>query len=58
MIKFNNLNQEIPYLLLKSKYEEALNAGQKGIEAISISSFNTKLNEVDSRYVNLKFIKR
>lgn len=57
MIKFNNLNQEIPYLLLKSKYEEALSAGQKGIEAISISSYNTKLNEVDSRYVNLKFIK-
>ena len=26
------------------------------IEAISISSFNKNLNEVDSRYVNLKFI--
>jgi pyridoxamine 5'-phosphate oxidase len=56
MIQFNNLNQEIPYLLLKAKYDEALGAGQKGIEAISISSFNNKINEVDSRYVNLKFI--
>ena len=56
MIKFSNLNQEKPYLIFKSKYEEALNAGQKGIEVISISSYNSKLNEVNSRYVNLKFI--
>jgi pyridoxamine 5'-phosphate oxidase len=56
MIQFNNLNPEIPYQLLKEKYDEALNAGQKGIEAISISSYNKKLSEVDSRYVNLKFI--
>tara|TARA_B100000989_G_C19504602_1_gene455893 strand:+ start:750 stop:1346 length:597 start_codon:yes stop_codon:yes gene_type:complete len=57
MIFFDNLNQQTPYLIFKEKYDEALNAGQKGIEAISISSFNTKINEVDSRYVNLKFIK-
>ena len=56
MIKFNNLNQEIPYLLFKEKYDEAVDAGQKGIEAISISSYNKEVNEVDSRYVNLKFI--
>ena len=56
MISFNNLNQETPYLLFKEKYDEALDAGQKVIEAISISSFNKEINEVDSRYVNLKFI--
>ena len=56
MIQFKNLNQEIPYLLLKEKYDEAVNEGQKAIEAISISSFNTEISEVDSRYVNLKFI--
>ena len=56
MIQFNNLNQEIPYLIFKTKYDEALNAGQKGIEAISISSYNKEISEVDSRYVNLKFI--
>ena len=56
MIEFNNFNQEIPYLLFKEKYEEAFKAGQKGIEAISISSYNKELKEVDSRYVNLKFI--
>ena len=37
-------------------YDDALNAGQKDIEVTSISSFNTKKQEVDSRYVNLKFI--
>ena len=56
MIEFNNLNQEIPYQLLKEKYDEAFDAGQKSIEAISISSYNIQVCEVDSRYVNLKFI--
>ena len=56
MIKFKYLNQEIPYQLLKEKYDEAIDAGQKGIEAIAISSYNKEVNEVDSRYVNLKFI--
>jgi len=56
MIKFNNLNQEIPYQIFKEKYDKALNAGQRGIEAISISSYNKEISEVDSRYVNLKFI--
>ena len=56
MIEFTNLNQETPYQLLKEKYDEALNAGQHGIEAISISSYNKENSEVNSRYVNLKFI--
>ena len=56
MIQFNNLNQETPYLVFKEKYNESLNAKQKNIEAISISSFNREISEVDSRYVNLKFI--
>jgi len=56
MIIFNNLNQEIPYQLFKKKYNEAIDAGQKGIEAISISSYNKQISEIDSRYVNLKFI--
>ena len=57
MIQFNNLNQETPYVLFKAKYDQALNLGQKSIEAISISTYESKTNEVDSRYVNLKFIK-
>ncbi len=56
MIEFNNINQEPPYLLFKKKYDEAIDAGQKAIEAISISSYNKEMQEVDSRYVNLKFV--
>ena len=56
MIEINNLYQESPYLFFKEKYTDALNAGQKNIEAISISSYNKEMSEVDSRYVNLKFI--
>ena len=56
MIKFSKLNEEMPYQLLKEKYNEAVDAGQKNIEAISISSYNKEINEVDSRYLNLKFI--
>ena len=56
MIQFKNLNQGEPYLLFKSKYDEAYSAGQKVIEAISISTFENKTNEVDSRFVNLKFV--
>ncbi|MDA9124172.1 pyridoxamine 5'-phosphate oxidase family protein [Gammaproteobacteria bacterium] len=56
MIKFYNLNQGTPYLIFSKKYNEAIDKSQRNIEAISISSFNTKINEVDSRYVNLKFI--
>lgn len=56
MIKFNKINQELPYMLFKAKYDDASNAGQKNIEAIVVSTYNAKLREVDSRYVNLKFV--
>jgi pyridoxamine 5'-phosphate oxidase len=56
MIQFNNLSHETPYLVLKKKYNEASEAKQINIEAISISSYNKEISEVDSRYVNLKFV--
>lgn len=56
MIEFKNLCQEKPYSMFKDKYFEALDAGQNNIEAISISSYNKHISEVDARYVNLKFI--
>lgn len=58
MIKFKNLVSEKPYSIFEKKYKEALEAGQRDIEAISISSYDKDKNEVDSRYVNLKFIDR
>ena len=57
MIEFNYSETETPYLLFKEKYDEAVDANQKDVQAISISTFNKELSEVDSRYVNLKFIK-
>ena len=56
MITFINASQEKPYLFLKEKYDKAINLDQNNIEAISISSFNANINEVDSRYVNLKYV--
>lgn len=56
MIQFDNLNNDEPYKILKNLYQEALEKGQKSIEAISISSFNANSGEVDSRFVNLKYI--
>ena len=56
MIKFLNLNSEAPYIHFQSLYHEALDNDQKGIEAISVSSYNETKNEVEARYVNLKYI--
>jgi len=56
MIKFNKLSNERPYLVLKQKYDDAKNVNQKNIEAIVISSYSNKSNEVNSRFVNLKLL--
>tara|TARA_B100001093_G_C26795945_1_gene1001084 strand:- start:490 stop:1086 length:597 start_codon:yes stop_codon:yes gene_type:complete len=56
LIEFINDNNEAPYVLLRSKYNDALKANQNNIEAISISSYSIQLNEVSSRFVNLKYI--
>lgn len=56
MIKFKNLSSDKPYKLFKQKYNDALKACQMNIQSISISSYSKKNNEVDSRFVNLKFV--
>ena len=56
MIIFNNQSQEKPYQIFRNLYDKALSYNQKNIEAISIASFDKAKNEVDSRFVNLKFI--
>ena len=57
MIELNNISNETPYRIFKEKYEDSLNANQKIIEAICISSFSFDENEVNARFVNLKFVK-
>ncbi len=56
MIKIINLNESAPYKKFNNFYINALNAKQKAVEAIAISSFNTSKREVESRFVNLKYI--
>lgn len=56
MINFVNNSLETPYIKFREKYDAASTANQKLIEAISIASFSSTTNEVDSRFVNLKII--
>ena len=57
MIDFINNNQSYPYVLFRDFYSEALKKSQKNIEAICISSYDSKINEVQARFVNLNYIK-
>ena len=56
MIELVNLNQSEPYDFLKKYYDEAIAKNQKIIEAISISSLNKSSMEIESRFVNLKYV--
>ena len=56
MINISNIDDSEPYKIFKDLYNQSIDAGQKSIEAIAISSFNKSLEEVDSRFVNLKKI--
>ena len=56
MIELNNLNNSIPYLKFNELYCNASKKNQAAIEAISISSFSKENNEVESRFVNLKYV--
>ena len=56
MIAFSKISKEEPYLLFKTLYNKALNKKQSSIEAASVSSFNTNTNEVESRFVNIKYL--
>ncbi len=56
MIIIRDLNKQKPYLIFKNHFDLAKSKKQKNIEVISISSFNKNKEEVESRYVNLKYI--
>lgn len=56
MIEFLNESNSAPYTKLREIYCKALEYNQQSIEAIAISSFNKQNDEVNSRFVNLKFI--
>ena len=56
MINFKKISNEAPYKVFKDNYDEAQKNKQKNIEAVCISSYSKKTNEVNARFVNLKFI--
>ena len=56
MIVFKDLPEVEPYQQFHKDYLDAEKAKQPLIHAIAISSFNRTLNEVESRFVNLKYI--
>lgn len=57
MIDISQIAKQPPYIKFVQYYEKALKNQQTHIDAICISSFDKKRQEVDSRYVNLKYIK-
>ena len=56
MITFIDVNSSKPYSFFNHLYKNASENHQDNIEAICISSYDTRNSEVNSRYVNLKYI--
>lgn len=56
MIKFLNASNDEPLKRFREEYDKAYNRKQDLIEAISIASYSTDNNYVDSRFVNLKIV--
>ncbi len=56
MIEFRDTCKEAPYNIFRKKYDLAFSKNQKNIEAASIASYNKEEKEVDSRFVNIKFV--
>ena len=57
MIEIINCPDNSPYLRFKNEYDLAKNQNQEMIQAMCISSYSKKSKEVNSRFVNLKFIR-
>lgn len=58
MIKISKLPNNKPYNKFKELFNKALCKNQDPIDAIVISSYNSQLKKVCSRYVNLKYINK
>ena len=56
MIDLTNITSDLPHNKFLDLYQKALKENQRGIEAIAISSYDKSNNEVESRFVNLKYI--
>jgi pyridoxamine 5'-phosphate oxidase len=56
MIEIRRVLNDVPYIRFNTIYKKALDLKEGNIEAICISSYNKSINEVNSRFVNLKYI--
>ena len=56
LLSINDISNEAPYKKFKHLFNLALENKQENIDAIVVSSFNPLNSEVNSRYVNLKYI--
>ena len=56
MINIKEISNAAPYSRFAELYNDALKANQQIIEAICISSYDSINDEVESRFVNLKYI--
>ncbi len=56
MIDFVNVVSDLPHNKFLDLYSKAHENNQKGLEAIAISSYDHRSSEVESRFVNLKYI--
>ena len=58
MIKFLDKDYQKPFSDFKDLYEKALKKNQAFIEAAAVSSIDSVNKYPDSRFVNIKFVKR
>ena len=56
MIEFNNPIKNEPYLTFRELYLKAFKFKDPCMDVVGISSYDTNKDQVDSRYVNLKYI--
>ena len=56
MIELNNIDKTEPYIKFEELFNKAKEINQPSIDAICISSYCSDKKEIDSRYVNLKYI--
>ena len=56
MIKFIDLNDGPPFMMFKDYFDSSLLMNQDSIDAISVASYCYDTKQVDSRFVNLKFV--
>ena len=56
MIDILKMDNSEPFAQFRELYQKATRNNQSAIEAVAISSYSNITKEVDSRFVNLKYV--